>query len=223
MKLYRSETMKCKIMTLIIACCGSIHACGHPEPVLSEVAAATTPPGQFRGYEALSQVVKQRLLDSQHSATDRFELGVFLGTRDPQGLPALLGGFSGDGPTLAYRNGVPNAMNTAVWYLVGQRLSEQLASYCTNPHQTFGDQYALDVEVEGMVQALCAWPATSPSDLVHFWDRVMGAFAPDKERDLWLAYVETMRTLPADNDIGTTVVKAASETLFLHPYFLLAN
>lgn len=209
-----------KILRLLILI--SICSCGPAgQPDISKLASGGIPIGQFRGYESISEVVKQRLLDPLDPSTDVFELGIFLGTRDAQSLPALLGAFSGDGPENTYRNGIPNAMNTAVWYLVAQRLSKQMSSYCTDPAPVFGADYKLSPEVVLLVQKVCQWPATSDDDLGLYWDRVMGAFAPPSEREAWLALLGELRPLEAIG--GETVLKLGSETLLLNPYFHLKN
>lgn len=187
--------------------------CGPREVAdVSLAMSAGVPIGQFRGYEATSQILRQRLLDQDDPKSDAFELGAFLGTTDPQSLPALLGGFSGDGIDNAYRNGVPNAMNTAVWYLVAQRVAGQMVAYCGDaPDQKFAGDYRLDPALFELVRRICA--AATPADLSAFWDRLMGAFAPDSERDAWLAFLATQ-------PLGG-IVRTATMTVLLDPYFLL--
>jgi hypothetical protein len=185
----------------------------------SQAHGASAPAGQLRGYEAVSAILRQRLLDPTDAATDRFELGIFLGSRDPQGLPVLLGGFTGGGPDLAYRGGVPNAMNVALWYLVAHRVGGALAALCDAPDALLGDAYALAPETKAALLPLCAWPATTVSQLGAFFDRLMGAFPAPGERDAWLTFLETQRGEPG----GGAFVRTATRTILLHPDFLLAH
>ena len=216
--------MKVSIFVVVIAATSAVlGACSEHRTDTSRLDSAGAPLGAFRGYESVSSILRQRLLDPDDAATGRFELGVFLGTRDPLGLPALFGGFSGDGPDLAYRNGVPNAMNVAAWYLVAQRLTDQLAKSCATPAVKLNDTYALAPEIKDSLQSLCAWPETSDDELARFFDDMMGAFAPPSEKERWLAFLTSLRDMPPGVATGASVVKTASATIFLHPNFLLQN
>lgn len=195
-------------------------SCG-PAPAASDLNSGAIPVGQFHGYESMSSFFRQKLLDADDPRTDMFELGIFLGTRDPASLPALLGGFSGDGADNGYRNGVPNAMNSAVWYLVMQRLAGALASYCIDPASALGGSYKLNPALESVLTPVCAWPATPPEDLDHLWQYVVGYHAPESEKAVWKQLLEEFRSAVPDDAPGKWLTKTSLETMFLNPYFLL--
>lgn len=196
-------------------------ACGPSRPQFSQTASGAIPIGQFRGYEAMSNLIRQRLLDPDAASTDTFELGIFLGTRDSSGLPALMGAFSGDGPDNAYRSGVPNAMNTAIWYIVAQRIARQMSYYCTDAAPVFGVDYRLADAVMALTQSFCQWPQTSDLELSAYWQQVVGAFAPESEKS---AFIEFMGSLRGESSVnGEAALKTATEIIFLNPYFLLKN
>ncbi len=169
--------------------------------------------GYLRGFRAIDQVVKARLVDADPSGY--WDVGSLLEGRsfsaDLTGFRILLGGFGPASAHAEFQNGAPNAVNMLLWELILGRLADTLAKNACG--SGIPDAFVtVRAEALEVLKPLCAGPQT-PVALQSLWFLVMGFESPPEELDTWAEAFAGKQLPPKD----------LLRSLFLNPYFLLEN
>jgi len=182
--------------------------------------------GNYRGYEIINQVIKDRMI---HKGAE-FELSDYL-QKKPHGndlesfiestsgnLQVLLGRNTGNGLKSGYQNAQPNSINMLLWYLVVNGLADDVASNCEGET----DRFNRDV-TESMTK-ICAWPDPISKDdetLRGIWNLAMQYDAPEDEYLKWKEYI-LGADVAASKDRREAVL-TLFVSAFYNPYFLLQH
>lgn len=199
--------------------------------------------GQFMGLDAVSKTISSRMLNQTGFQAQNFSLRRYLpgnnfgfGSGD---LGELLGQYvvvNGNGE---FKNGTPNAMNMALWYLVMNRLATDVATVCLpepvvpptpTPAPVVGFTLAgipgipFTETFEKKVKTMCAWPAEDAKKeetMLAYWTAIMGFQAPKAAftawRD-WFLAEPSFAALPPE-----VAVREMTVAIFLQPHFLLSK
>jgi hypothetical protein len=184
--------------------------------------------GEYRGYVEINQTLRTRLLESG-TASYWFSLGRYIGENSDRfdGLPVLLGGFSGEATNNDFRNGNPNAMNMLLWQIALSGLAGDVAGSCgtNNNPLKLGFAYKYNDQFAARLKKLCAWPAVeakTEDNLLKLWLSVMSFDAPKQEYEAWRDFFLASSS-PFANSPSKDAVKAMMRAMLLSPYFLLEH
>ncbi|WP_394835661.1 hypothetical protein LVJ94_01870 [Pendulispora rubella] len=180
---------------------------------------------QYRGYEAMNEMVHSRLVAkpaafalSSYLESPGADAGAGVGA----GLSRLLGAWTGKGTDNSFKNGDPNAVSFLIWRIAFLGFGKDVASLCPGGSglRTIAD-FEIRTELAPVVQSLCTWPAASAREeiVLHaFWKGLTAYDAPHGEYEAW-----------RDHFLGPAYGGATAETMIplmvvaamLNPYVLL--
>src|ERR1700733_4020058 len=89
---------------------------------------------QFKGWATISRELSVRIAP----AGKPLDLDQFL---PAEGMDDLLGTWSTYGAEHTFRNGVPNALNLAIWHVTLSGFAEAMGQSCTAPRLTFHEAF----------------------------------------------------------------------------------
>ncbi len=171
----------------------------------------TTDVANFKGDYVIGKTLEERLMpDGKTFNFDQY-------TSDP-GLSYLLGVWDDFGTQHVFRNGLPNPVNTLVWYTSLSSLADDLAANC-GP----APKIVSNAEFAKALSAICQWPAATAktdSAMLGFWIALMGYDAPESEYDAWKSF---FLTSSYQNRPAPETVKAMTQAILLNPYFLIGE
>jgi hypothetical protein len=162
---------------------------------------------QFKGWATISRELSVRIAP----AGKPLDLDQFL---PAEGMDDLLGTWSTYGAEHIFRNGVPNALNLAIWHVTLSGLAEAMGQSCAAPRLTFHETFI------ATLQKLCAWPAAQARDeqvLLDFWTGVMGYNASEEDYTAWRDFF--LREYAAETAAKT--IAAMTLAITMSPRFLM--
>lgn len=196
----------------------------------SETKAGGNRVGEYRGYVAINQIIRTRFFESK-DLSNSFFLGRYVGSYSDtfEGLPILLGGFSGEGLHNDFRNGTPNGMNILLWQIVLSKFADDVAASCgtdNNPvYLGYSYSFKYNSQLAARLKPLCTWPSATAKEednLLQLWLSVMSFDAPKEEYEAWRDFF-LASTSPFANGSNKDVLKAMLRAMLLNPYFLLEH
>lgn len=186
-----------------------------PISVLVVGSVALSAPSEFRGYEAINSLLRQRLMEPG----SKFELGIYLGqpvrSIFNSNLTDLLGSYSSGAMNSKFQNGAANAANVLLWHVAVSGLARDISRLCVEPA-------ALPVQprFKNIVDSLCGWPAASAKEekvLLKYWFALMGYRADQAEYEAWRDFF--LQTYANAGPAET--IAAMTLAIGNNPYFLL--
>ncbi|WP_394833027.1 hypothetical protein LVJ94_41645 [Pendulispora rubella] len=216
-------------LLLLLACSTNSAPNDAPPPAPTAQPARDAGPdprsAQYRGYEAMNEILRSRLVAKPAS----FALSSYLdapgadaGSGVGANLAQLVGAWSGKGTLNSFQNGTPNAMSFLIWRVAFLGFGKDVAALCpgSSAPRTVAN-LEIRADLAAVVQSICAWPVASARDeaVLHaFWNGLTAFDAPQSEYEAW-----------RDHFLGPTYATATGETVIpfmvtaamLNPYVLL--
>lgn len=198
------------VLMSLAASCASGPAVTDP-PDESQVPIA----GHLRGYDAIEQIVRDRLIARGSPFTLAPYLdstGEFLSTLVP-----LLGVQGGDGLRSGLINVSPNSLNVLLWNVTLGSLAADVARHCG----ASGTTLPMNAPLAAVVRFLCDWPLAQPAGrtaLEALWLVVMAHDAPQDEM---AAFVDFFSGPEYSVPTAADALRDLLTAIFMNPNFLL--
>lgn len=163
---------------------------------------------QFKGWSAISRELSARIAPKD----EPLDLDEFLPS---EGMDDLLGTWTTFGTEHHFRNGMPNALNMAIWHVTLTGFAKAVGQSCTTP------RLALHPKFIATLHKLCAWPAERARDervLLEFWTGIMGYNAGEEEYAAWRDFFmrEYARRPAAETIAAMTLAITMNPSFLLH-------
>lgn len=143
------------IYRLSFALCLSLPlACQQAPDQSSRPHAAGGIPGEFKGLERTTAMIRTNLLDPAIAKNQSFALSTFIGGRRANSLVPLLGGFQGEGTENSLKGTRPGTLNFILWQRVMTGFALEMTGGCTTRGGNRAD-FRLTEAVHERVMAAC--------------------------------------------------------------------